>query len=129
MKIECNLEKLRNSISLTERVTGKNLTLPILGSILLIASGKSLKMRATNLNIGIEIEIPAKVEKEGVVAVSGNVLSNVFSNIIQNDNVTITEVDGNIVIETKKSKIKLKCNSCENETVLGLNFVKIIIKN
>ena len=56
MKIECNLEKLRNSISLTERVTGKNLTLPILGSILLIASGKSLKMRATNLNIGIEIE-------------------------------------------------------------------------
>ena len=114
MKIECNLEKLRNSISLTERVTGKNLTLPILGSILLIASGKSLKMRATNLNIGIEIEIPAKVEKEGVVAVSGNVLSNVFSNIIQNDNVTISEIDGNIVIETKKSKIKLKCNPYED---------------
>ena len=28
-----------------------------------------------------------------------------------------------------QNKIKLKCNSCENETVLGLNFVKIIIKN
>ncbi|MES2416365.1 MAG: DNA polymerase III subunit beta [Patescibacteria group bacterium] len=114
MKLECNLEKIGNAISLTERVTGKNLTLPVLGSILLIASGKSLKMRATNLNIGIEIEIPAKIETEGVVAVSGNVLSNVFSNITQNENIILTEVDGNIVIETKKSKIKLKCNPYED---------------
>jgi len=53
--------------------------LAILNSILLIASGKSLKLRATNLSLGIEIEIPAEVEKEGIAAIEGSVLSNIFT--------------------------------------------------
>ena len=52
MKLECELEKIRNAISYAERITGKNLTLPVLSSILLIASNKSLKIRATNLSLG-----------------------------------------------------------------------------
>lgn len=108
MKLECELEKIKNAVMQVERITGKNLTLPILSSILFIASGKSLKLRATNLNLGIEIEIPAKVEKEGIVAVSGSIVSGIFSNFFQNENVNIEGVDGNLLIKTKKSQIKLK---------------------
>jgi DNA polymerase-3 subunit beta len=108
MKLECGIEKIKNGISQTERITGKNLTLPILNSILLIASGKSLKLRSTNLSLGVEIEIPAKIEKEGIVAVSGGVLSGVFSNMNPNDKVTLESVDGNLLIKTAKNKIKLK---------------------
>ncbi|MCX6757494.1 MAG: DNA polymerase III subunit beta [Candidatus Nomurabacteria bacterium] len=114
MKLECNFEKLKNSIGQVEKVTGKNLTLPILSSILLIASGKTLKLRATNLSVGVEIEIPAKIEKEGVIAVSGSVLSNVFSNIFQTENIILEESENNIIIKTKKSKIKLKCQPYED---------------
>ena len=57
MKLECGLEKIKNAISQTERITGKNLALPVLNSILLIASNKSLKLRSTNLSLGIEVEI------------------------------------------------------------------------
>ena len=46
MKIECAIEKIKNAISQAERITGKNLTLPVLNSILLIASGKSLKTQS-----------------------------------------------------------------------------------
>ena len=108
MKIECSVEKIKNAISQTERITGKNLTLPILNSILLIASGKSLKLRSTNLSLGIEIEIPAKIEKEGTLAISGSILNAVFSNISQNENVHLENKDGNLLIKTKKSQIKLK---------------------
>jgi len=108
MKTECNIEKTRNAIFQSERITGKNLTLPILNSILLIASQKSLKFRATNLSLGVEIEIPAKVEKEGIVAVSGSVLVGVFSNIFQNENVFLVGEGGNLLIKTKKSQIKVK---------------------
>src|SRR3989344_5556721 len=108
MKIECSMEKIKDAISQAERITGKNLTLPILNSILLIASGKSLKLRATNLSLGIEVEIPAKIEKEGVLAVSGIILNNIFSNIFQDENVQLESTDGNLSIKTKKSKIKLK---------------------
>ena len=111
MKLECDLGKLKTSISQTERITGKNLTLPVLGSLLLIASGKSLKIRATNLSLGIEVEIPAKVEKEGVVAITGSVLSQIFSNIFQNENVYLESADGNLIVKTKRSKIRLKGQS------------------
>ncbi len=108
MKLECGIEKIKNAVSQTERITGKNLTLPVLSSILLTASGKSLKLRSTNLSLGIEIEIPAKIEQEGVVAISGSVLAATFSNIFQNENISLESVDGNLLVKTKKSKIKLK---------------------
>ena len=109
MKLECQVDKIKDAILKVERITGKNLTLPILNSILLIASSKSLKLRSTNLSLGIEVEIPAKVEKEGVVAVSGSVLGGIFSNISQNENISLEEIGGNLVIKTKKNQIKLKC--------------------
>lgn len=108
MKTECSVEKIKNGISQAERITGKNLTLPVLSSILLIASGKSLKLRSTNLSLGIEIEIPAKIEKEGIVAISGSVLSGIFTNTNPNENVELESVDGNLMVKTKKSKIKVK---------------------
>lgn len=108
MKLECRIEDLKEKISLVERITGKNLTLPVLNSILVIASGKKLKLRATNLSVGIEVEIPAKIEKEGIAAVSGSVLSGVFSNFFQNESVSIEGSDGNLIVKTKRSKIKLK---------------------
>jgi DNA polymerase-3 subunit beta len=108
MKIECSVEKIKNAIAQAERITGKNLTLPILSSVLLIASNKTLKLRATNLSLGIEIEIPVKTEKVGTLAISGTTLNAVFSNISQNENVQLEEKDGNLLIKTKKSQIKLK---------------------
>lgn len=114
MKLECGIEKLKNGILQVEKITGKNLTLPILNSILFIASGKSLKLRATNLSLGVEIEIPSKIEKEGVVAVSGAVLAGVFSNIFQNENVYIESENGNLLIKTKKNRIKLKGQTCDD---------------
>jgi DNA polymerase-3 subunit beta len=109
MKIECELEKIKNAINQAEKVTGKNLTLPVLEAVLLIASKKTLKIRATNLSLGVEIEVPvSKIEKEGTVAVSGAVLSGIFSNLNQNEKITIEEDSGNLFIQTKRNKIKIK---------------------
>ena len=126
MKLECSVEKLKNAVSQVERITGKNLTLPVLGSILLIASDKSLKLRSTNLNLGIEVEIPAKVENEGTLAISGSVLNAIFSNVSQNENVYLEKKDENLLIKTKKSQIKLKSHPHDDfptiPIVAGISF-------
>jgi DNA polymerase-3 subunit beta len=126
MKIECSVGKLKNAVSQVERIAGKNLTLPILSSILMTASGKSLKLRSTNLSLGIEIEFPAKIENEGVLAVSGAVLNAVFLNVSENDNVLLENKDGNLLVKTKKSNIKLKSQPHEDfptiPQVVGKSF-------
>ncbi|MBP7006577.1 MAG: DNA polymerase III subunit beta [Candidatus Pacebacteria bacterium] len=114
MKLECDIEKIKNSVSKVERITGKNLTLPVLSSILLVASGKSLKLRSTNLSLGVEIEIPVKIEKEGVLAVSGNILSNVLSNISEKEKISLEDKDGNLLLKTKKNQLRIKGNTYED---------------
>ena len=126
MKLECKIEEIKNGISQAERITGKNLTLPVLNSILLIVGQKSLKLRSTNLSLGVEIDVSAKVEKEGTVAVSGAVLNGIFSNFSLNETVWLEGVDGNLLVTTKKSKIKLKGQPHEDfptiPKVAGVSF-------
>lgn len=109
MKTECLLEKLKSVLPVIDKITGKNLTLNILSSILIISNGKTLKFRATNLDIGIEVELPSKIEKEGVVAVNGSVLSELISNI-QNEKSVIFESSGdNLLVITKNNTATVKC--------------------
>ena len=109
MRLECISEKLKSIVSVADRITGTNVALPALSSILLVASGKSLKVRATNLSLGIEIEIPAKVEEEGVVALTGSVLNSFLGNIPNSGAVTLIAENDNIRLSSKTSNALIKC--------------------
>lgn len=108
MKLECQIEKIKNALITVDRITGKNLTLPVLSSVLWVATGKTLKLRATNLNIGIEMEVPAKIEKEGVLAIRSDILSSLFSILSGDSNVSFELVNGNLSVKTKTNTIILK---------------------
>ncbi len=114
MKLECEAEKIKTGVLQVEKITAKNLTLPVLNSILFIAGDNCLKLRATNLSLGVEVKIPAQVEREGIIAVSGSTLAGIFSNIFQGEGVHLEGVDGNLLIRTKKSRIKLRGQAHED---------------
>lgn len=107
MKLECIKNKIKEAVNLANKITGKNLTLPILSSILLIAKENSLKIRATNLDLGIEIRIPVKIEKEGITAVPGGIFNNFLSNI-QENTVKLELKNNNLSISTKNSRTLIK---------------------
>ena len=98
MKLECVKLNLKNALLTAERFTGKQLSLPVLRFVLLIAGEKSLKLRATNLDLGIEIELPARVEKEGVIAIPADTLGNFLSNLTEEKNVVIEQVGQHLTI-------------------------------
>ena len=108
MNIECIKEKLMKALSKSEKVTGKNVTLPILSCVLLEAKESSLTIKATNLDLGIEIKIPVKVVKEGSVAVSGTVLNNIISNLPNEKNVTLEINSENLKVVTNHSQSIIK---------------------
>ncbi|MEA1929539.1 MAG: DNA polymerase III subunit beta [Patescibacteria group bacterium] len=99
MKLECPKEKLYRAISIAEKVTGKNLSLPALSHVLLKASGRYLSLTATNLDVGLRLEVPAKVETEGSVMVSGAILSNFLANLGRDEKVSLTSVGENISLQ------------------------------
>ncbi len=98
MKLECVKLNLKDALLTAERFTGKQLSLPVLRYVLFIAAERSLKLRATNLDLGIEIEIPAKIEKEGVIAIPADTLGNFLSNLPHEKNVTIEQVGEHLTI-------------------------------
>lgn len=104
MKIECSKENLLNGISIAEKSTGKNLTLPVLGCILIESKKNIVTIRATNLDLGIEIKIPSNVIENGIVAVPGNILYSSISAIYSGSKVILELIKNNLIISTNNSR-------------------------
>lgn len=110
MRIECSQEKISKAITLAERISGKHMTLPVLSCVLLVADkNNTLTIRATNLDLGIEISLPAKVDEPGTVAVPAGTLSSFVGGISEpNAKVKMDLQQGNIKISTGKSSGVIK---------------------
>ena len=133
MKLECVKDKMRDAVSAVERITGKNLTLPVLSSILVVADGTSLKLRATNLDIGVEVEIPAKIEKPGIVAIPGSIVNNFLSSLSGDAAVRLEQVGENLLLSTKRTSTTIHTLPYDDFPTLpsvsdGASF-KISLKN
>ncbi len=101
MNIECVQEKILEGIQRTERIAGKHITLPVLSCLLFEAKkNNTLTIKATNLSLGIEVVIPAKVEEEGSAAIPAGIVSSLVSGIRTSKNITITSQEQNILIKS-----------------------------
>lgn len=114
MKIESLKSKLAEAVSKAEKITGKNLTLPVLNCILIETQGRDIVVRATNLDLGIEITIPVKVEKEGKVAIPGNVLNSFLSQSAGDKNVTLESLEGNIKVTSESGMTVIKSQNSDD---------------
>lgn len=115
MKLECRTKNLKDAIQKAQKITVKNSTLPVLNSILIKALDKSIVVRSTNLHLGVEVEIPANVEKDGEFLVSGETISRVFSTIPDSEQLSIS-VEGTVMkINTSKNAISINSSGESNE--------------
>jgi DNA polymerase-3 subunit beta len=80
MKFETTTETLAQAVATASRFAERRANLPVLGCVLITAEGSRLVLRATNLECGVEIVVPAKIAAEGTVAVPAGVLSGFLNN-------------------------------------------------
>ncbi len=86
----------------------KNSTLPALSSVLILVGDDGIKMRATNLETGIDLKLTGDIKSQGVVAIPAVVLQQV-AGTLSNEGRIILEHNGDIVSITSgtgKSSIK-----------------------
>lgn len=117
MKLTTIKEKILNGVLIVERIVGKKESLPVL-SCVLIDAGKGLSLRATNLEAGIEVNIPCDVEEKGIVAVSASVLSQTLRSI-GGGKVTLKTEDKNLIIESRGTRTLIKAIPHEEFPVLS----------
>src|SRR3984893_19372454 len=63
-----------NSLAMLQGIVERRNTVPILGHVLLEPDGSSLRLAATDLEVGIRTEIPCRVDKKGSVTLNARKL-------------------------------------------------------
>ena len=106
MKIIINHNKLLTALRVVERMISRNVSLPILSAVLLKTENGRLKLSATNLELGINYWVGAKIDEDGEIAVPARIFSDFIGNIID-EKISITAGKNVISIDSEHYKTKI----------------------
>ncbi len=118
MKIECNKTKLLRAIQKADRVVGKNQSLPVLSCLIFEAKDKKVFIKSTNLELGVMISVPAKVFKEGEVAILSSILVSYMNNLSIDENLILEQRENLLLISGSKNETKMNTVSTEDFPVI-----------
>lgn len=118
MKLTCTQENFKKAIYNTERVIGKQSTLPILENILLETEKGMLKFSATNLEIGVFLKIGAKIEKEGKITIPAKLISSFVNNLPAGEKIGIETDDQLLKIKSGNYKANIKGLSAQDFPII-----------
>jgi DNA polymerase-3 subunit beta len=135
MNIECDKTLLSDAIGKADKITNKNVSLPVLSCVLIEAQDQNLIIKATNLDLGLEIKIPAKIKKTGKIAIQGSLLNQFLINLPSNDLQIslIQNEEGNLKILSKTSETLVKVLNSEDFPIIPkpekIETIKILNKD
>jgi DNA polymerase-3 subunit beta len=101
MKFTTLVETLKKAVNSAEKITGRNLTLPVLSNILFKTNTNKLHLFATDLEIGIELVITGKTETEGKFVVPAKTFAE-FLNNLSEETISLEEKNETLVIKSGK---------------------------
>lgn len=100
MKFSCVKSNFERALTIAERFTGKNITLPVLGNVLLSVSGNTLTVSATNLEYAVEVAVSGKGGKDGRVSVPAKIASSLLQSIGE-EKVELEGKQGSLLVRTE----------------------------
>ncbi len=118
MEITFAKEDLYSGVQAVERIVSTRSTLPIIGNVLVETSTDCVKMSANNLEMGMEISIPATIKEAGSALIPAKTLSGIVSKL-PSTNVNLKKNDkGVIKISYKQSHFNINSLSPDEFPVL-----------
>ena len=106
MRITANCQNLKKTVSIVERIVLKNPSLPILSNLLLKTENGRLRISATNLEIGINCFLGAKIDEVGEITIPAKIFYDFVSNLGE-DKITLTTKNNSLLINTDKYKTQI----------------------
>lgn len=108
MKIIITTKNLQQGLNVIKNITGKNLNLPILNTILLSFKNNQLNFSATNLELGINYYLGASTEGEGKIAVPAKIFADFISSV-RDEKIEIIQKENTLNIQSANFKTKMIC--------------------
>ena len=105
MKLTCLQENLARGLAVVGRAVATRSTLPVLSNILMATDESRLKLSATNLEIGVNCWVGAKVEQEGAITIPARLLAD-FVNSLPPEPIDLTLI-------SRTQTLNLKCGRFE----------------
>jgi DNA polymerase-3 subunit beta len=81
VKVSCLQENLAKGLSIVGRAVASRSTLPVLSNVMLATDNGRLKLSTTNLELGINCWVGAKVETEGATTVPARLLTDFINSL------------------------------------------------
>ncbi len=101
MKLEILRENLEKAVSVASKVSNKSLSLPVFGCVLIVVEDGKAVLRATNLDLSVEVVLKAKIIQDGVIAVPAHTLSQTVS-ALTDQKLTLKTSGNNLVIDGER---------------------------
>jgi DNA polymerase III subunit beta len=105
---------LQRSLALVSRAVATKTTYPVLSNVLIDADGDTLRLAATNQEIGITSWIPANVDEPGRVTVDARLLSE-FVNTLPPEPVRLSTDPGRLTLKVKGLRADAEINGIDAE--------------
>lgn len=100
MKVIILKEKLKEGLAAISRIAQKNLSLPILNSVLISSEKNFICLKATDLEMGIKWWILSKIEKEGEIACPVRILQGLIDGLAS-EKLSLKVTEKNISLEAE----------------------------
>jgi DNA polymerase III subunit beta len=118
MKVTCERRDLHEGLQTVARAVSSRSSLPILGNVLLDPETDTLRLAATDLELGIERRVPARVGEAGPITLPAKTLSEIV-NVLPEAEVTIAaDSTGDVVLTCRRSEFRLHGLPAEEFPVL-----------
>ena len=119
MIISIDKKELAEAVSSVSRFAERrSTTLPVLAGIVIVAGDDGIKLRATNLETGIDRKINGTIKDPGVVALSANTLREITSSFTGSGQLTLEHGGDTVVITTGTGRSTLKTLPYEDFPIL-----------
>ena len=111
LKLSISKSELQNALAIVIKGVSTRSTLPVLSGILLEATGDSLVLQATDLELSIQYSTAALVEEEGKAVVPGKLFSDIVKNL----------PDAAVHVEADEENALITCDS-SSFSIKALNY-------
>ncbi|HBR81148.1 MAG: polymerase III subunit beta protein [Candidatus Uhrbacteria bacterium GW2011_GWE2_45_35] len=106
MKVSCTKNNLQMGLSITSHLSTKNIQLPILNNVLMVAKNGNIRFTSTNLEIAVSCLVRGKVEEEGELTIPSKLFYDYIS-LLKEEKVDLFNQDQTLVVEAGDYKTKI----------------------